>query len=409
MSTLADKPSSAEAAAAELGDGPRLTISGVEVMQIALPPRREHPTASGMDVLGRYVITRVTTDQGISGLGESTVLPDWGGDHQRYFGESVGTTVHMIRDFFTPAIVGEDAFRISHVMNKLARLIKGYPYAKAAIDMALHDIKGKALGVPVYDLLGGLYRSEVRMAHSIGILDTDRAVSEAREAISEGIKTIKLKIGKDARRDVEVVRAIREEVGPDIEITVDANQGYASPKEAIKTLREMSAWDVRFAEQMVEGVEGLAQIAAAVDVPQMADESAWTPFDILDIVARNAAEFVSIYTTKPGGLLGAMRVGAVCQAAGIRCNVNGSAETGVGTAANLHLVAACPPVVEANVFPVTRRDDNQPTKLAGAFYLDDIVKEPFAYRDGCMFPPSTPGLGVELDDEKVEKYLVRQK
>jgi muconate cycloisomerase len=130
---------------------------------------------------------------------------------------------------------------------------------------------------------------------------------------------------------------------------------------------------------------------------------------VLDIVARNAAEFVSIYTTKPGGLLGAMRVGAVCQAAGIRCNVNGSAETGVGTAANLHLVAACPPVVEANVFPVTRRDDNQPTKLAGAFYLDDIVKEPFEYRDGCMFPPSTPGLGVELDDEKVEKYLVRKK
>ena len=384
-----------------------LRITGIELMQVALPPRREHPTASGMDVLGRYVITRLTTDGGISGLGESTVLPDWGGDHQRYFGESVGTTMHMIRDFFTPAIVGQDPFAISQLMAKLNRLIKGYPYAKAAIDMALHDIKGKALGVPVYELLGGLYRRQVRMAHSIGIIDNERAVAEAREAISEGIRTIKLKIGKDARRDVEIVAAIRDAVGPDVDITVDANQGYASPKDAIKVLRVMGEHDVRFAEQMVEGVDGLAEIAAAVDVPMMADESAWTPFDVLEIFAKKAAEFVSIYTTKPGGLLGAMKVGAVCEAAGIRCNVNGSAETGVGTAANLHLVAACPPVVEANVFPVTRRDDNQPTKLAGAFYLDDIVMEPFEYRDGAMIVPDRPGLGVELDDEKVEKYRVR--
>jgi muconate cycloisomerase len=313
----------------------------------------------------------------------------------------------MVNDFFAPALQGEDPFRISHLMGKLGRLIKGYPYAKAAIDIALHDIKGKALGVPVYELLGGLYRREVRMAHSIGIIDSDRAVSEAREAVAEGIRTIKLKIGKSARRDVEVVRAIREAVGPDVEVTVDANQGYKSPKEALKVLREFAACDVRFAEQMTEGLENLALIARESEVPMMADESVWTVYDALEAVAQNAVEFISIYTTKPAGLLGAMKVGAVCEAAGIRCNVNGSAETGVGTAANLHLVAACAPVVEANVFPVTRRDDNQPTKLAGAFYLDDIVKAPFEYRDGCMIVPDGPGLGVELDDEKVEKYRVR--
>ena len=383
-----------------------LRITGIETFVVALPPRREHPTAYRMDVLGRYVIIRITTDAGIVGYGESTVLPDWGGDHGRYYGESVGTTQLMIRDFFAPQLVGEDPFRISHLMGKLGNLIKGYPYAKAAIDIALHDIKGKALGVPVYELLGGLYRREVRMAHSIGILEDERVVAEAREAVSEGIGTIKLKIGKDGRRDVRVVHAVREAVGPDIEVTVDANQGYASPKDALKVLREFAQADVRFAEQMVEGIEGLASIAQESAVAQMADESVWNAYDALDAISRNAVEFISIYTTKPGGLLGAMKVAAVCEAAGIRSNVNGSAETGIGTAANLHLVAAGAPIVEANVFPVTRRDDNQPTKLACAFYLDDIVKEPFEYRDGCMIVPDKPGLGVELDDAKVEKYLV---
>jgi muconate cycloisomerase len=383
-----------------------LQITGVDLFTVGLPPRREHPTAYRMDHLGKYVIVRIVTNAGIVGLGESTVLPDWGGDHGRYYGESVGSTHLMIRDFFTPQLIGEDPFRISHLMGKLARLIKGYPYAKAAIDIALHDIKGKALGVPVYELLGGLYRREVRMAHSIAILENERVLDEAREAVAEGIGTIKLKIGKDARRDVQIVHAVRAVVGPEVEITVDANQGYASPKEALKVLREFAEADVRFAEQMTAGIENLAKIARESAVPQMADESVWSAFDALDAIQRDAAEFISIYTTKPGGLLGAMKVAAVCEAAGIRCNVNGSAETGVGTAANLHLVAAGVPIVEANVFPVTRRDDNQPTKLACAFYLDDIIKEPFEYRDGCMIVPDKPGLGIELDDAKVEKYLV---
>lgn len=383
-----------------------MRITDIDAFQVSIPPRREHPTASGMDVLGRYVITRIQTDAGITGLGESTVLPDWGGDHQRYYGESTGTTTHIIRDFFTPQLIGQDPFRISAIMAGLNRLVKGYPYAKAAIDIALHDIKGRALGVPVYELLGGLYRREVPMAHSIGILETSRVVAEAQQAVDEGIGTIKLKIGKDARRDLEVVREVRRALGPNIDITVDANQGYPSPKAAIKVLREMEEYDVRFAEQMVEGIGSLAAISQAVDIPQMADESAWTPFDILEIIDIKAAELISIYTTKPGGLLGAMRVGAICQAAMIACNVNGSAETGVGNAANLHLVAACPPVTEANVFPITRLKGNEPTRIAGAFYLDDIVKEPFNYRDGYMIVPDKPGLGIELDEAKIEQYRV---
>lgn len=383
-----------------------MKISDIEVFQIQLPPRREHPTAYRLGALGHYVIIRIHTDEGISGVGEATVLPQWGGDYQRYFGESPGTTQLIVSEFYKPLLLGEDPFAISALMEKLGRAVHGYPYARAAIDMALHDIKGKASNLPVYELLGGLYRREIPLAHSIAILETERVIREAEQAVAEGIRTIKLKVGRDPRRDVEVVREVRRALGPEIQITIDANRGYVYPKTAIATLREMAPDNVRFAEQVVEGIDGLARVARAVDVPVMADESAWTTHDVLEIIQKEAAELVSLYTTKPGGLLEAMRVAAVCQAGGLACNVNGSAETGVGTAANLHLCAAAPVVTEASVFPVTRLKGQEPTQVAGAFYLDDIITEPFEYRDGALLVPDKPGLGVELDMDKIEQYRV---
>lgn len=383
-----------------------MKITGVEVMTVALPPRREHPTAYRLGGLGRYVIVQIQTDEGISGLGEATVLPSWGGDYQRYFGETPETTIHLIRDYFTPLLVDEHPFEISRLMAKLNTRIRGYPYAKAAIDIALHDLKGKALGVPVYELLGGAYRREIPMAHSIGILETERVVNEAVKAVEEGIKTIKLKIGKDAERDLAVICDVRQAVGPRVAITVDANRGFPNVKAAIRFLRKAEEQELHFAEQMVEGIDGLAAIARSVDTPIMADESAWTAVDVLEIAQKRAADLVSIYTTKPGGFLGAMQISAICQATGIVGNVNGSAETGVGTAANLHLAAASPVVTEGNVFPITRLEGREPTQIAGAFYLDDIVQEGFDYRDGNLIIPDRPGLGVELDPAKIEKYRV---
>jgi muconate cycloisomerase len=162
---------------------------------------------------------------------------------------------------------------------------------------------------------------------------------------------------------------------------------------------------IRYAEQPVEGIGRMAQIAKAVDVPIMADESAWTPQDVLEIIERDAADMISLYTTKPGGLFKAKKVAAVAEAAGLPLNVNGSHETGVGNAANLHLVASTAAVTEAGVFPVTTVEGQEPTKMAGKMYLDDIITQPFEYRDGNLVVPSGPGLGIELDEDKVGRYL----
>jgi muconate cycloisomerase len=168
----------------------------------------------------------------------------------------------------------------------------------------------------------------------------------------------------------------------------------------------MQEYGIRYAEQPVEGVRRMAEVAQAVDVAIMADESAWTPQDVLEIVERRAADMISLYTTKPGGLFKAKKVAAVAEAAGLPLNVNGSHETGVGNAANLHLVASTKAITEAGVFPVTSLKGQEPTQMAGRMYLDDIVSESFTFRNGALVVPKGPGLGVELDPDRVAEYRV---
>jgi muconate cycloisomerase len=381
-------------------------ITSVEAFAVALPARRLHQMATkrAVDDLGRYTIAVISTDEGIEGVGEATVMREWGGDHGRYYGESPELTVRLIRDILGPAVEGADPFNIERANAAMDIAIKGYPYAKTAIDMALHDITGKALGVPVYQLLGGLSQERVRIAHSLGIMDVGAARSEAQAAIAEGIKTIKLKVGRDPDYDVTIVREIRDAVGSDIDIVVDANQGWPTPKAAIRVIREMEEYGVRYVEQPVDGLTGMAQVTQAVDTSIMADESAWTAVDVLEIVERGAADMISMYTTKPGGLLKAKKLAAVAEAAGLPLNVNGSHETGVGNAANLHLVASTAAVTEAGVFPVTTIKGQEPTEMAGRMYEDDIVTESFRYEDGALIVSDKPGLGVELDPEKIERY-----
>ena len=160
-------------------------------------------------------------------------------------------------------------------------------------------------------------------------------------------------MGVNADRDIEIVRRIRDAVGPSVDLCVDANEGYATPGEAIKIIKKMESYNLKYVEQPVTGIERNAIVAKAIDTPLMLDESAWNAHDIIQIIEAKAADIVSIYTTKPGGLYRAMEVAAVCKAAGIICNVNGSVETGVGNLANIQLAAAAQSVVLSCVVPVS--------------------------------------------------------
>jgi muconate cycloisomerase len=384
-----------------------MKIAGAETMQVSLPRRRPHEWAGSITPIGTgYVIVKLLTDEGIVGLGEAPALKEWGGDHMRYYGESARSVMHMIEDYLVPAVLGHSPFEISRIHAVWDRTVKGHPYAKAALDFALYDIVGKALQTPVHQLLGGCFRQWIPVAHSIGLMAVDAAVAEASQAVSEGIRTIKLKVGKDPNRDIEVVRRMREAMGSEVRITVDANQGYVNSHQAIRVLRQMEPYDVYFAEQPVEGLEQMSRVARSIRIPLMADESAWTTHDLIEIRDRKAADLISIYTTKPGGLFKAMKVATVAGALGFGCNVNGSAETGVGNAANLHLAAAAESITLDSLIVITTLKGREQTSMAGIRYTDDIITQPFAYRDGSLRVPTGPGLGVQLDPEKVAEYRV---
>jgi muconate cycloisomerase len=384
-----------------------MKIAEIETFYVRLPFRRPHSWASSNLPIGSYVILKLHTDAGVVGWGEAPTLIDWGGDRQRYYGESAPMAAHVIADYLRPAIRGEDISAIERIHERMDRAVKGHFYAKAAIDIACYDAMGLAAGLPVYRLLGGCYRREVPLAHSLGIaLTAEQCVAEAEQVVSEGIKTMKLKVGRDDARDLAAVRALRKALGPAIEMTVDVNQAWRTPKQAIRMIREMEPHGVAFVEQPCDGLDALTEVAQAVETPIMADESAWSPFDVLEIARRRAADMISLYTTKPGGLFRAKQVAAVAEAAGLPCNVNGSIESGIGNAANLHLVASTRIVSLANVIPVTATAERVPTQIAGRYYLDDLITEPFAYRDGALLVPEGPGLGIVVDEAKLKKYAV---
>jgi muconate cycloisomerase len=381
-------------------------IDKIELFHVALPPRREHKWTGQTEPIGGYILVKVTDAAGLSGWGESTALKDWAGEFGRYFGESPATTRLIIERYLAPAIRGVQPANAVELHARMERAVQGYPYAKAALEIAAYDLAGQQLGVPAHTLLGGALRTRIPISHSLGFMPYEEGEREATKAVEEGIRTIKIKVGIDVDRDVQMVRRIRDACGPSTGICIDANEGYATPGEAIQMYRRIESCNIKYFEQPVEGIERMAEVAHAIDSPVMADESAWNAHDVIQIVERRAAQMVSIYTTKPGGLYRAMQVAAVCTAAGIVCNVNGSIETGIGNLANLHLASAAEPVTVSCVFPVSTPAQAQQGRVAGIYYKDDLISEPMKFVDGCVEVPALPGMGIAPDLDKIRRYTI---
>ena len=382
-------------------------IVSVETILVHLPTRREHKWTGLTETIGRYMLTRLTDSDGRVGWGEAPALKDWGGEYGRYFGESALIVRTIIETYLAPAIKGIELGNIAELHARMDSVIKGYPYAKAAIEFAVYDLTGRWLGVPVHVLLGGKARKTIPVTHSIGLLSIDEAAKEAAQVVSEGVKTIKIKVGVEPKRDIAVVRAIRAAAGPDVNLCIDANEGYKTPGQAINVFREMEKERLEYFEQPVMGVDRLAEVARSISTPVMADESAWNAHDAFEIAHKNAAQIISIYTTKSGGLYKAMEVAAVCRAAGIICNVNGSVETVVGNLANIQLAAAAPAVTLSSVIPVSTPAEFQNGKIGGVYYRDDLLTTPMKLVDGALEVPTGPGMGFDIDLKKVEQYRVR--
>lgn len=383
-----------------------MKITKVETMVIALPNRWAYGWHGLQIPIGRYVILRLETDTGLVGLGEAPTLPDWGGEHARYYGEDPETAIHMIQKYFTPILIGADPRDISKLMAQLDVPVRGHMCAKSAIDLALHDLAGKAAGVPVYQLLGGAMRKKIAICHSVGLAPPKEAANEAAVAAADGIKSFQVKVDGDPETDCAVVAAIRDAVGDGADIYPDINQGYRTPKQAIASVKAMENSRISAVEQPVEGRANMCLVTAGVNIRVWTDEGVWTPQDAIEVIGQRAADAISIYYTKSGGLQRALHVGIIASAAGLPTNLNGALESGIGNAANLHLAAAMPGELMPSVIPVTTLEGREVCKVGGVYYTDDIVTEPFEYEDGYLTVPQSPGLGVELDPKKIDRYRV---
>ena len=356
--------------------------------------------------IGQHAIVELATDDGVTGWGEAPAGATWGGAAMRYYGETPLTVRHIIDDYLAPALAGCDPVQLGVIHDRMDKAVKGHPYAKAAIDMACYDAAGKALGVSVADLLGGRLRPGIEVTHSLGIMDLDCCYAEAEQAVAEGARTLKCKTGVDPERDVTLVRELRRQLGPEVKIRVDANEGYASVHEAIRTTRRQEEFGLLLCEQPVAGAANMARVARRIDSPVMADESAWTVQDILELDQLDAAACFSCYVTKPGGLFRARQQAEVAGQLGMLCDIGGSIETGIGNAANLALGVSMPNATLPSVCPVSRPAQSDGPAIAGVYYTDDLITEPFRFSEGVVMAPEGPGLGIEVDREKLDRYAV---
>jgi muconate cycloisomerase len=281
-------------------------------------------------------------------------------------------------------------------MEKLDHTVTGHPFAKGAVDMALYDIMGKSLNRPTYDLLGGRYRDSMPVPASIGITDANQAAETAAARVKLGFKVVKLKVGLDPKADIERVRAVREAVGKSIAIRIDANQGY-TPDEAIRTIGKMEKYDLMLVEQPVPewDLRGMCRVARAIETPVMADESVFSPQDAIRVVRAGAADIINIKIMKAGGIYNSKRIAAIAEAADLPCLLGGTVHGGI-------CVAACSQIVAST------KNVKYPSEglSSGLLLADDVLKDPIKVENGMVAFNRKPGLGVEIDANKIEKYRV---
>lgn len=368
-----------------------MKITRVEPVPVCVPLKKGlmTKTAHGEHVVSPYVLVRVHTDEGLVGLGEATLAPRWTGETSR-------SCVAAIDDLIGPALTGKDPSRITALRAVMDRELKLNPFTKAAVEMALWDLAGKAAGKPVYELLGGKVRDEIPIKMVVGGFAVEKALSLAEQFLTWGVRSLKVKVGLDLEGDVARVAAVRRLAGPGVPIGIDANCGWDQTT-ARRALRRLLAYDLLFAEQPIPPGDPAALAALRRDqaIPIMADESVFTLADAWQLAAHGAADVLSVYPGKHGGIAGTVEIAHVAKAAGLTCHLGSNLELGVGTAAMLHVAAALP-TIASEVYPADA--------IGPLYHEADLLTVPLELGPVAARVPGGPGLGVELDEEQLRRW-----
>lgn len=353
-----------------------VTVTIVEIPQIApIAPYRSHLRSSSTTC---SAIVGVKTDEGLNGWGEfnTNFLPDVNGPALQ----------QQARDW----ALGRDALNLTAFHRECPLPVR----LKSGIELAMWDLRGKASGLSVAQLLGGVIRPEIELAACMGIASYQRAGELASYYVEQGFSTLKTKAGSDMQEDLEMVRGIRDAVGDRLHLRIDPNRAY-SPQQAAELARQLELYHLQYLEQPIPA-EPLADahwLRGQTTTPIALNESVTDPASVLAILREEAAEFILPDTHIAGGIQPCVEIGVLCSAAGLPCIMHCGHDLGPKTAAMLHVAAACPAYSLAN--------DCTYYGLS-----DDVLTEPFRIVDGKLPVPSTPGLGIEIDPDKLRRYQV---
>jgi L-alanine-DL-glutamate epimerase-like enolase superfamily enzyme len=332
------------------------------------------------------ILLEVRTDEGLSGLGEAPAYPS-------------ADVVQAVLRTLEPLVVGEDPLRIERLVSRIDVVgtwhhVKATSPAIAGVEMACCDLLGKTCGQPVSALLGGCVRDRAEIIGYLGLGDPDTMAQAAGEAVADGYRTLYLKVGSDdPDLDVARVRAVRDGAGPEALIRVDANEAWSSGA-AIRMAERMAAYGLEALEQPVSGrnLAEMAYVRSRIDMPLLANEASWTRHDQLEVIRAGAADVLSVDNQMDGGLLNLKRSAGIADAAGLPVLKHSLGELGVATAAGLHVICSTPNFLYAN-------------QAYTSLLADDVLAgDPLHYRDGTLAVPTGPGLGVELDPDRVARY-----
>lgn len=353
-----------------------VAVTIVEVPQTApLAPYRSHIRSSSTT---QSAIVRVDTDGGLTGWGEHNVnfLPDLSGRRQ----------TQQASEW----LVGRDPLNIAAFHRDCPLETR----LKSGIELALWDIRGKAAGLSVAELLGGVIRPQVQLAACMGIQTYAEAGKFARWYVEMGFTTLKTKAGADMTEDLEMVRGIRDAVGDRLKLRIDPNRAY-SPQQAAELCRHLEQYNLEYLEQPIpaEPLSDATWLRRQTRVPIALNESVTDPASVMAIIREEAAEFILPDTHIAGGILPCVKIGHVCEAAGLPCIMHCGHDLGPKTAAMLHVAAACPAYSLAN--------DSTYYGLE-----DDIIAQPFQIQSGSIAVPKLPGLGIEVDSDKLRRYCI---
>jgi len=365
-------------------------ITSMEIFEIVVPLKDKYTLSKviGSKSSTECVLVKIDTDEGIYGIGEAD-------PHVPFTEESMESITYCILNYLSPLVIGQDPENIEGINSLMDQGVKLNLMAKGAIDMACYDILGKKRNLPIYEMFGGKIRDFIPLVWSVGNSPPEQTVKDVQKAHDEGFKTIMVKTGHFApQTDIERIRLVRNAY-PNIKIIVDVNQGW-DVETSIEVGRKIAPLDIYFLEQPVPywDIEGLAKIKKSIPIPISVDESLLTLHDARRIIREGAADIFSIKVSKNGGISRAQKLIKIAAENEIKCWMNSMLEEGITQAASLHLGLSTPNLLDGGHAYFS------PLRLAA-----DISTYSENIQDLKIYPPTRPGLGIDLKTETINRFL----